>query len=153
MKNIVSSLFILVILSCSHTSSLYSFDIKGEWVVKRYKLYGISAFDENEANSWLKKRLVISKNKMELLNTKGDFKCSYTKKTEKIVPIKKHPIFKTPHKQTPRPKNLGITDKKLLLINTDCDDNRLEEITLLKNNKVMLMLWEGVYFFLEKEKK
>lgn len=158
MKINLTLLFFIGLTVASFTvlnSQTEKFKLEGVWVAEKYKFSNISAMDDTTARQWIEKKAIIKEQlyfeyyKIQTYNDifKDKNYCNFRvgQKREMVSPDK---YFSDNYKMTPA--KLGITQKEILVIHTNCNGTPFDEIVILKDNEIMIC-WDGVFFFLTRE--
>lgn len=127
--------------------------IEGVWTVKRYVFSRISAMDNNMAEEWVNKRLIIQDivefSFQEISSYKDAFpaklECGfYDLKKPRILPTSE--VFDLVREPL---TELGITKSSVAVYQTLCTDGPFSEL-ILNDHSEIIILWDGVYFVLVK---
>jgi hypothetical protein len=149
---VLLSLTILLLQNCHSLA----FELKDEWIVSDYGFADMSAMEEEMALEWMGKKAIIDKQlyfeyqKIKSYKNifEGDSFCTYNKgwSKEKVFTDS----FLSDYGITAG--ELGIDQNEILIIHTSCSGTPFQDI-VVKSNDEIIVSWDGVFFFLTREKE
>ncbi len=132
-----------------------NFKLNGLWRVDRYILAEISAMDDKMAIQWIGKKAIINRYLYFEYSKIPDYKEVFNEnatcnlKIEQIRnSVPSDDYFFENHKSN---TNLGLTQKAISIIKTNCKGTPFEEIIMLTPTQIIIQ-WDGAFFFLTKER-
>lgn len=130
--------------------------ISGKWKITKYVFSEFSAMDDKTAGEWLKKTVSFSKDAIipfkEIPSYKEIFPNDTVCKNFEILRDTVFPAKEFFIQYNSDVMKLGITSEKIRCLSTNSPETPVEEIFVLDDTHVIIR-WDGVFFYLEKEIK